>query len=1084
MSRWLFSSVLLLTSNLSAASLGAGLSQTVARTPVYFEPNRGQVAGETQWITRAPGSNVYITGSEVVFGLTTKTRFTHNAHMKLVGASVEAKAEGLEPLGGYSSYFAGKTEKDWFTGIPHFGRVRYKNVYPGIDLVYYGNQRNMEYDFLVAPGADPKQIELVFSNVDSLRVDAGDLIIRAAGREMKQRKPRVFQAGRELGSRYRIVDGKRVRLALDAFDAEQPLTIDPILEFSTYLGGPGEDSAYGVVLDSSGFVYVAMATQSPASPTLNPFQQTNTVSMAPAVLKFTPDGKQLIYYAVLGSGGWDLPHGLTVDSTGSPILVGQTQSNRFPLKNAVQTQFSSILWTGFIAKMTPDGRSLAYSTYFGGTNTDSAQAVAVDGQGNAYFGGQTESHDVVVKNALQPNYGGGTSDCYLAKMSPTGALLFSTYVGGSGTEYCHALALTPDGGVILAGSSSSTDLPLKNAIQSQITPRFGYGTPVAAKFSADGQTIIFATFFGGPVAGEPLAVAVDTAGNIYATGYVDDNNLTTKNAYQSTNPSGQSAFLAKYDAGMQNLIFATYLGGSGRSLAHGLAVDANGSAYLAGEADSADFPVKSSFQAFRGGGGLNADLFVTKFDPSGSTLIYSTLFGGSGPDYGFGVAVNVKGEAFVVGDTLSADFTTENAFEPATGGGEDGFLLKISDNTAVSPSPLAPLPARLVFSYVQAAAAPTSQKVMVTGPASLGFAATSSATWLSVTPGSASGPVSLAVTVNPAGLAPGNYNGTVSVAPQLGTTASIDVALTVLAAAPILQSLSPSFVTEGSNDTTVTLEGSGFTANSTVLLYQTAWTDTPVVFVNSTTLRMVMSSRYFTAAGTYPFSAQNPQSAVSNPVVLSVGIPAPQITTGGVANAASYAGNSVSPGEIVTIFGASFGSQDNTQVLFDDIAAKVIYVAHTQLSATVPYAISNSTTALVIQSQGQRSVPVAIPVVPATPAIFTTDASGKGQGAILNQDSSINGATNPAAAGSVVVLYGTGGGALTSDSPARLALPFSVTIGGVDAPVLYAGVAPGLVSGAIQVNVQVPMGVPTGVVPVILQVGDARSRADVTLAIQ
>ncbi len=1081
--RWL--SVLVSCSVAAAAGVGGPkVDRAITRMPVYFEPNQGQVAGETQWITRAAGANVYITGSEVVFALTAKTRFTHNVHMKLVGASADAKAEGLEPLGGYSSYFAGKTEKDWFTGIPHFGRVRYKNVYPGIDLVYYGNQQNMEYDFLVAPGADPKQIDLVFSNVDSLRVDAGDLIVRAAGREMKQRKPRVFQAGRELGSRYRIVDGKHVRLALDAFDAEQPLTIDPILEFSTYLGGPGEDSAYGVVLDSSGFVYVAMATQSPASPTLNPFQQTNTVSMAPAVLKFTPDGKQLIYYAVLGSGGWDQPHGLTVDSSGSPILVGQTQSGRFPLKNAVQTEFKSAIWTGFIAKMTPDGRSLVYSTYFGGTYSDNAGSVVVDGSGNAYFGGQAESHDVLVKNALQPNYGGGTSDCYLAKMSATGTLLFSTYFGGSGTDVCYAVALAPDGGVVVAGSSSSTDLPFKNAIQTQVTPRSLYGTPVMAKFSADGQTIIFATLFAGPVAGDALALAIDTAGNIYVAGGVNDGNLTVKNAYQSTIPSSASAFLAKYDAGMQNLISATYLGGSGRSLAHGVGVDTNGSVYVAGEADSGDFPAKNSIQTFRGGGILNGDVFLTKFDPSGSTLVYSTLLGGTGGDGGGEMAVDPNGNVFMVGGTLSSDFPTKNAFEPVYGGSGDGFLVKISDTTTVSSPPLALSPARVLVSYVQGGAAPPSQRVTVTGPASLGFTATSSATWLSVAPGSDSGPVSLGISVNPAGLAPGNYTGTISVIPQLGTSASIEVALTVLAAAPILQSLSPSFVAEGSNDTTVTLQGSGFTPNSTVLLYQTAWTDTPVIVVNSTTLRIVMSSRYFTNAGTFPFSVQNPQSAVSNAVVLSVGIPAPQISAGGVANAASYVGNSVSPGEIVTIFGANFGSQDNTQVLFDGIAAKVIYVTPAQLSATVPYAISNSTTSLVIQSQGQRSAPVVIPVVPATPAIFTTDASGKGQGAILNQDSSINGAANPAAAGSVVVLYGTGGGTLSSDSPDRLALPVSVTIGALDAPVLYAGIAPGLLSGSIQINVQVPVGAPSGAVPVILQVGDARSRSDVTLAVQ
>jgi uncharacterized protein (TIGR03437 family) len=364
------------------------------------------------------------------------------------------------------------------------------------------------------------------------------------------------------------------------------------------------------------------------------------------------------------------------------------------------------------------------------------------------------------------------------------------------------------------------------------------------------------------------------------------------------------------------------------------------------------------------------------------------------------------------------------------------------------------------------------------------FSFSVSATWLKVVTSSASAPATLTVSLDPDGLAPGTYSGTITITPQSGAPTMINAGLTILAAAAVLQNISPAFVAIGSGDTTVALHGSGFTRDTIVQLFANQWKDTPVVFVDSSTLQFVVPSKYFNSASADQFSVQNPQSAISNAVVLSIGIPAPQVSNGGVVNAASYAGDSVSPGEIVTIFGANFGTQDNTQVLFDGIQATLLYVTPTQLGATTPYAISAATTSLVIKSQGQSSAPVAIPVVSATPAIFTTDASGKGQGAILNQDSSINSATNAAAPGSVVVLYGTGGGSLTNDSPARLALPVSVTIGDVDAPVLYAGIAPGLVSGAIQVNVQVPISVSSGAVPVILQVGNAKSRADVTLAVQ
>ncbi len=1086
MSRWLFSSLVFLAASLSAASLNLKMEQLREAMPVHFEQNRGLVPGGTQWIARSRNGTMYISPNEVVFELMERpnTR-TRNVHMRFVGASGNAAGIGSDAMGAYANHFAGRTEHDWFTGIPLFGKVTYANVYPGIDLVYYGNQRKVEYDFVVAPGADAVGIQIAFDGADSVRLDAaGDLVIAAGAHEIRQRHPRVLQGGMELDSRY-VLDGiHRVRMEINGRDARRPLTIDPVIELSTFLGGPGDDGLYGVTFDKNGFLYVCGYTQTPAAPILDPFQQQNIVNYTPIIFKFTADVQKLVYYSTIDNNYGGRASSIAVDGTGSAVVVGSTSSTNLPLKNPIQAQFNGGYDNGFITRFSSDGKTILYSTYLGGSVDDVPMSVVLDSANNIYLTGLTRSTDFPTKNAIQSKYGGSDSDCMVAKISTAGALVFSTFLGGTADDQCSAITIAPDGGVIISGESNGSDFPLKNETQTQISPATGDYTALLAKLTPDGA-LVFSTYIGGPVRSYALAVTTDGAGNIYVAGSAVDK-FITKNAYQSSAALfAMNAFVAKFDSTAQHLLYATLLGGSKAEQARAIAIDASGNMVIAGTSSSPDFPGKGALQDFKGGGINNTDDFVAKFSASGA-LVYSTLVGGSGGEGCGGLALDAVGNAYVVGTSGSQfDFPIRTAYQHGYGGGRwDGFILKMSDNTPVSASPLTPGNSHVVFNYVQGGTSPALQNVSVAGSAALGFTATPSASWLSVSPVSATTPASLGITVNPAGLAPGNYTATISLSPALGTPTSVDVALTVQAAGPLLQALTPSFVALGSNDTAITLQGSGFTSNSKVLLFQVPWTDTPVIFVNSTTLQIVIPNRYFTVANAFQFSVQNPLSVPSAPQVLSVGRPAPQISSGGVVNAASYSGAAVSPGEIVTIFGANFGTQDNMQVLFDGLQATLLYVTPTQLGATVPYATPAATTSLVIKSQGQSSAPIAIPVVPATPSIFTTDASGKGQGAILNQDSSINGATNPAAAGSVVVLYGTGGGILTSDSPARLALPVSATIGGLDAPVLYAGIAPGLVSGAVQINLQVPIGVQSGAVPVILQVGDARSRADVTLAVQ
>ena len=267
--------------------------------PQWFEPNAGQVKGRTEFVGRTRGAYLYMTGSEVVFAMApAKIAFgekMRQVRMRFEGASAKPAGAGEQPTGGYSNYFVGKTEKEWHTGIPHFEKLHYRNIYPGIDVVYYGNDGQMEYDFVVKPSADVTQLRIRFLDADDVSLDArGDLVVRAHGAELRQRRPRVLQGGVEVPSWYEIKDGV-VRVLMAGFDPSAGLTIDPVLDFSTYLGGPGEDDPWVIGTAPDGNPVIAGGTQSPASPVQDPFQQPSVVSQAPIVMKLSADGRRVIF---------------------------------------------------------------------------------------------------------------------------------------------------------------------------------------------------------------------------------------------------------------------------------------------------------------------------------------------------------------------------------------------------------------------------------------------------------------------------------------------------------------------------------------------------------------------------------------------------------------------------------------------------------------------------------------------------------------------------------------------------------------------------------------------------------------------
>src|SRR6266700_386271 len=646
----------------AAAATDARLSETYGKLPLHFEANRGQTDKDVRFLSRGAGYSLYLTASEAVLVLAkpnadakgdvratrerrdTPTRAQSVAlRMSLVGAARKPVVSGLDEQPGKANYFIGKDRSKWRTNVPTYAKVHYQNVYPGIDLVYYGNQRQLEYDFVVAPGADPKKIALRFQGAEKVEIDAqGELVLHTTGGDMRQHKPVIYQeidgVRRDIDGGYVIKSGKRVGFQIAAYDTSRPLIIDPVvLSYSTFLGGSFEDEGSGIAVDAAGNAYVTGMTASINFPTTpGAFNTTNGQFPAAFVTKLDPAGSTLVYSTYLGGSGDDRGRGIAVDSQGNAYVTGATLSTDFPTTVGAFQTASRGSAESFVTKLDPTGSTLVYSTYLGGTGQDNSAGIAVDTLGQAYVTGTTASPDFpTTPGAFQPAFAGPGptpngigGDAFVTKLDPSGStLVYSTYLRGGG-------------------------------------PDVGSG------------------------------ITVDAPGNIYVTGATNSINFpTTAGAFQQNSGGGSSndAFVAKLDPkalGPLSLVYSTFLGGSGPDRGSGIAVDANGNAYVTGVANSADFPTTAgAFQPIFGGGG-SGDAFVAKVNPTALgplSLVYSSYLGGVGLDEGNGIAVDANGNAYVIGRTgtnpdPNNNFpTTAGAFQATFGGGFDAFVTKITD---------------------------------------------------------------------------------------------------------------------------------------------------------------------------------------------------------------------------------------------------------------------------------------------------------------------------------------------------------------------------------------------------------------------
>ncbi len=691
-----------------------------------FEANRGQTDDSVNFLARGAGYTLFLKPTEAVFRLRHAERQTANSkqqsaieeleardravrpsqskvlRLRLAGANADAKAQGANELAGKTNYFTGNDPSQWRTDVPTFAGVRYAEVYPGIDVVYYGNQKQLEYDFIVAPGRDARVINLKFDGADKLTVDpSGDLLVTLGESVIRQPKPFIYQevAGerRTVTGGYELGADKTLTFALGDYDTSLPLVIDPTLVYSTYLGGSGGDQGLHIAVDSAGSAYIVGFTGSTNFPTASAVQAANggvAGGFGDAfVSKVNAAGTALVYSTYLGGSGSEQGRGIAVDSAGNAYATGVTNSTNFPTANAFDSTLGSNGDDAFVTKLNAAGNALVYSTYLGGNESpEFGQAITVDSAGNAYVTGNTFSNDFPTVNPIQAIEGGGSTDAFLTKINAAGsALVYSTYLGGNDNDSGEGIKVDSAGNAYLGGDTFSTNFPTASPIQAA---NGGNGDTFVLKVNAAGNALVYSTYLGGSLRDACEDLAIDSSGNAYTTGDTESTNFPTANAFQGTNGGttlAQDAFVTKINAAGNALVFSTYLGGTGGEIGFGIAVDATGNVYVAGASGSnTTFPTANAIQCARAG---SADVTMTKFNAAGSALIYSTYLGGTGNDEARGVAIDSSGNAYIVGKTSSTDYPTLNPIQ-GTFGGEtpplgDAFVTKISDTTTGPPSALA-----------------------------------------------------------------------------------------------------------------------------------------------------------------------------------------------------------------------------------------------------------------------------------------------------------------------------------------------------------------------------------------------------------
>jgi hypothetical protein len=690
--------------------------------PLALEANHGQIDPEVKFFS---SGGVFIlqlgSGGALLTFPADKNRdaehalnskaINHSLRLELKGANPAPEIIGEERLQSLTNYFVGSDPQHWQPAVDNYGKVRYKNAYPGIDVVYYGNQLTLEYDFIVSPGAVYRDIVMSFAGAESIAVDrTGALVLHTPLGEIRQHKPIAYQEVNgfriDVASRYVILDetvsndcehsdqhelnrpGSLVRFDVDQYDPALPLVIDPVLSYSSYLGGNTRDEASAVAVDSSGNVYIAGYTNSTNFPMITK-SQVSSGDCPPCgnvfVTKINSSGTAVVYTTIVGGSLSEDAKGISVDSLGNAYISGYTFSQDFPVTDgAFQTHKRSAQDSVdiFVTKLNPSGNNLVFSTYLGGSRNNQATAIAVTPAGDSYITGYTYSDDFpTTPNAFQASRGGNNpfySDAFVTKLNPHGSgLSYSTYLGGSGMDRGNSIAVDSSGNAYVTGKAGAGYPTTVGAFQPEMR---GGNDAFVTKLRSEDGALVYSTYLGGtsglpdgvvcppencPFGDEGLGIALDSLGNVYVTGATSSDDFpSTQGSFNADLKSSSTLFVAKVNVEGNALVYSA-IGIGGVSVA----VDQTGSAYVTGTTLLDTIPILNAFQSKRKGG---VDAYVAKLEPNGSVLNYCSYLGGGGNDFASAIAVDAYGNAYVTGYTASENFKLRNAFQPIFGGQSGG----------------------------------------------------------------------------------------------------------------------------------------------------------------------------------------------------------------------------------------------------------------------------------------------------------------------------------------------------------------------------------------------------------------------------
>ena len=671
----------------------ARINASFAALPLAFEANEGQTDPQVKYMARGNGYTLFLTSGDAVLSFASASssvqsrpkemmqrrllgysRETHrlirrnqprashtpssmaSLRMHVVGGQSDAQIVGSGQLSAKANYIIGNDPSKWHRGVPRYARVSYQDVYPGIDLTYHGRQNQLEFDFVVAPGSTPDPINLSFSGASRMTTDAaGNLAFATSAGDLTLNKPVAYQerngVRQPVDARFILKANRQVGFELGSYDRTRELVIDPTLSYATYLGGASEDVGFGIAVDAAGDSFITGHSDSATFPGFSGTVTGHSGGFSAFVTELDANGA-LKHTTFVGGSGDDLGASIAVDSTGA-YVAGITSSTDFPTTAGV-VQFSSggggstcgtagnaACLDGIVFKLDPTLANLLYATYLGGSNDDEAFGIAVDGSGNAYVAGDTFSTNFPLHNPLfsalnngaGPN---GSDDAFVAELNPTAtAFVYSTYLGGNFSDFANGIAIDSSGNAYVTGETLSTDFPV-------------------------------------------------TVGAFQTTCGTDGNCNASAGAVFS------DAFVTRINAGGVGLQYSTYLGGSSDDTGIAIAVDSSGNTYVTGETTddnttvaTGDFPVTTgAFQTIYGNGSPQAgsNAFVTKLNPAGSGLSYSTYLGGSNADVAVGMSLDSSNQAYVTGTTLSADFPLVNPFQSALNGGSDAFVAEVNTN--------------------------------------------------------------------------------------------------------------------------------------------------------------------------------------------------------------------------------------------------------------------------------------------------------------------------------------------------------------------------------------------------------------------